>query len=127
IMSILFDKEGEIKGFAWGILTDCEDIQATDVPFSFTRNEQEKACVIARYWFLTVKKKKVLIFSEIGIRNDVHGHLATYLVQPMTSFALSQGFTSMFYWTSTKSRAFQLGVMVGWSPFHYFGDTKDLV
>jgi len=120
ILSLLWH-EKELAGFAWGCLTDADNLLAEkDMPFYLTTEKKEECLRITKYWLKTiVKQYKVLIFHEFGAKKKFRNSVSSFNGLSILSYALEHGCKSLVYWTSEKSNMFRLGLSLGWYPIHF--------
>jgi len=122
VASFLIDSNDNVVGFAWGCLTNEQNLSTKlDMPFSLSSNKKAAALQLVRYWLSSVmKSKNIFVFRELGIIKAYRNNMSPFLCLPIFKAVLDQNCKLVFYWTNLKSKAFTWGISIGWIPFNFF-------
>jgi hypothetical protein len=120
----LLTRNGEVKGFAWIIMTDLDGLGEDDMPFDLSESKKKQGLEATKYWLRKAGHNRVVIFREIGILKDYFfsekKHNASRLSLPIIKTAYEEGYRALIYWSDPDNSSFQQGIGFGWHPIHYF-------
>lgn len=127
LASILFYDE-KVIAFTWGCVTSAKYISAQrDMPYKLPDELKQVGVQKARYWLKNITKKdEVFIYRDHGAKKEYRGMLSAYMSYEIFDYLKNLGINTLLYWTSLRSRAFELGVGAKLIPIHFF-EFDDLV
>ena len=124
-IAVLLYRGSDVVGFSWANFVQVEHINPErDMPFKLSFEEKVKGSQSSKQWLTGIQRvKRACMIRELGVLMEFRGALAAHLILPIARIAAETGHNGIIYWTSTESRAFHLGVGVGWTPFTLFHDS----